>query len=91
MRELLLETLWSVSLIFLTTSAIAFWWQYLLKVEVIYRNKKNKNGKGWEAELPGEIYLTKFGNRYHVFPDCPSLKKMPRRNYERFVFARNVY
>ena len=59
---------------FLTTSAIAFWWQYLPKVEVIYRNKKNKNWKGRGAELPGEIYLAKFGNRYHVFPDCPSLK-----------------
>ena len=74
MGKLLLETLWSVLLIFLTTSAIAFWWQYLPNVKVIYLNKKNKKWKGQGAELPLEIYLTKFGDRYHVFPDCPSLK-----------------
>ena len=37
------------------------------------RVEKRQDPQG--MELPTEIYFTKYGTRYHMFPNCPTIKE----------------
>ena len=75
------EALWNVLLVFLFVSALAYWQEYLpitnvtssiLKKIRVERGCCKVVNYDW-GNLPTEIYFTKYGGKYHVYPNCPSL------------------
>ena len=71
------EVLWNAVLIFLFASTLAYWREYLPITNVtssILKKMGAERGCDNDGEdLPTEIYFTKYGGKYHVYPNCPSL------------------
>ena len=65
------EVLWNTMFIFLLASTVAYWRKYLPITNVT--SFISRKGCVVEDDLPTEIYFTKYGAKYHVYSNCPSL------------------
>ena len=72
-----IEALWNAVLIFLFASALAYWREYLpitnVTSSVLKKMRAERGCHNVGEDLPTEIYFTKYGGKYHVYPNCPSL------------------
>ena len=71
------EVLWNTVLIFLFASTLAYWREYLpitnVTNSILKKMRMERGCYGDGDELPTEIYFTKFGSKYHAYPNCPAL------------------
>ena len=81
------EVVTTCCLIFLVTSTIAYWWSELMRIGAVIVITKKDSKVTHGLEFADEIHFTRYGECYHLFSNCPTLRNSREKSVLRICSA----